>query len=122
MPCDSATGAQPWRAALQALETELPRFADGRTVATVILSNHFLRYTLVPWRDELSDAEEELAFARHCFARVYGKAAEQWELRLSQEAPESPRLASARGCGVARRHCAACSTGQGSRCDPSSRI
>ena len=95
VPCDSATGAQPWRAALLALETALPGFADGRAAATVILSNHFLRYALVPWHAELSDAEEELSFTRHCFARVYGKAAQQWEVRLSQEASESPRLASA---------------------------
>jgi hypothetical protein len=93
--CDSATGAQPWRAALQALETALPRFANGRTAATVILSNHFFRYALVPWRAELADAEEDLSFARHCFAKVYGKAAQQWELRLNQDAPDMPRLASA---------------------------
>lgn len=95
VPCSSASGATPWRAALQALETALPGFADGKTAATVILSNHFLRYALVPWRAGLTDAEEDLSFARHCFAKVYGKAAQQWELRLSQEAPEMPRLASA---------------------------
>lgn len=95
VPCDSACGAQPWRAALLALETALPGFSDGGTVATVILSNHFMRYTLVPWSAELTDAEEELSFTRHCFARVYGKAARQWEVRLSQEVSESPRLASA---------------------------
>lgn len=93
--CHCATGAQPWRAALQALETSLLCFANGRTAATVILSNHFLRYTLVPWRAELADAEEDLSFARHCFAKVYGKAAQQWELRLNQEAADMPRLASA---------------------------
>jgi hypothetical protein len=93
--CNSAGGAQPWRAALQALETALPGFADGKTAATVILSNHFLHYALVPWRAELANAEEDLSFTRHCFAKVYGKAALQWELRLSHEAPETPRLASA---------------------------
>jgi hypothetical protein len=95
VPCESATGTQPWRAAMLALETALPGYANGKTAATVILSNHFLRYALVPWRAELADAEEELSFARHCFTRVYGKAAGQWELRLCQGAPEIPRLASA---------------------------
>ena len=93
--CDNASGTAPWRAALQALETALPGHANGKLAATVILSNHFLRYALVPWRAELADAEEDLTFARHCFAKVYGKSAQQWELRLSQEAPEMPRLASA---------------------------
>jgi hypothetical protein len=95
VPCNGATGAPPWRAALQALETALPGFANGKTTATVILSNHFLRYALVPWHAELADAEEDLSLARHCFARVYGKDAQQWELRLNHEAPEAPRLASA---------------------------
>jgi hypothetical protein len=95
VPCNSANGPQPWRAALLELETALPGYADGKTAATVILSNHFLRYALVPWRAELADAEDELSFARHCFAKVYGKAAQHWDLRLSQEAPGMPRLASA---------------------------
>jgi len=95
VPCNSANGPQPWRAALLELETALPGYADGKTAATVILSNHFLRYALVPWRAELANAEEDLSFTRHCFVKVYGKAAQQWELRLSQDAPEMPRLASA---------------------------
>lgn len=90
-----ATGAQPWRPALVALETALPGFANGRTAATAVLSNHFLRYAMVPWRAELADAEEDLSYARHCFTKVYGKAALKWEIRLSHQAPEMPRLASA---------------------------
>jgi len=93
--CNSASGTAPWRAALQALETALPGCADGKTTATVILSNHFLRYAVVPWRAELADAQEDMSFARHCFIKVYGKTAQQWQLRLSQEALEMPRLASA---------------------------
>lgn len=90
-----ASGAAPWRPALQALETALAGFASGKTAATLVLSNHFLRYAVVPWRAELVDAQEELSYTRHCFTRVYGKAALQWEMRLSEQAPEMPRLASA---------------------------
>jgi hypothetical protein len=96
VPCDKPDeGAPPWRAALQALEAVLPGFADGKTTATAILSNQFVHYTLVPWRAELADEKEDLSFARHCFTKVYGNDARQWELRLNQEAPEAPRLASA---------------------------
>lgn len=87
--------AQPWRAALLALETELPAAAaKGRTAATVVLSNQFLRYALVPWQAGLADAQEDLSYTRHCFTKVYGKAALQWELRLSHQAAGRPRLAS----------------------------
>jgi hypothetical protein len=95
LSCTAASGGQPWRAAVRELEMALPDFAKGGAAATVILSNHFLRYTLVPWHAELADAEEELAFARHCFSKVYGNEAQAWELRLSHEASEMPRLASA---------------------------
>ena len=93
--CQGATGAQPWRSALPALEAALPSAATRRSAATVVLSNHFLRYVLVPWRAGLDDAQEDLSYARHCFTKVYGKAALQWEVRLSPQAPEMPRVASA---------------------------
>jgi hypothetical protein len=95
MLLQGATEAQPWRAALLALEGALQRPAKGRTAATVILSNQFLRYALVPWRAGLADAQEDLSYARHCFTKVYGKAALQWELRLSRQALEMPRVAAA---------------------------
>jgi hypothetical protein len=85
----------PWRGALQALAAALPAQAGGTARARVILSNRLVRYVLVPWSDALGDAEEEAAFARHCFERLYGEAAAQWELRVSDERDGLPRLASA---------------------------
>jgi hypothetical protein len=85
----------PWRGALQALATALPSQAGGAARARVIISNRLVRYALVPWSDALGDAEEEAAFARHCFERLYGEAAAQWELRVSDERDGLPKLASA---------------------------
>lgn len=97
--CDSAnahaSGTQPWHAALQALEAALPGRADDKTAATVVLSNQLVRYAVLPWRAELADAQEHLSLARHGFSRMYGKAALQWDLRLSHQAPTLPRLACA---------------------------
>jgi hypothetical protein len=95
VPCAPTTGGPPWRAALQALEAALPAFRDGREEATVVLSNHFLRYALVPWNAQLAGTGEEEAYTRHCFTRVYGPLAEHWVLRLSHELADVPRLASA---------------------------
>ena len=90
----SATEAQSWAPALLEMETALPAVAKGPAVATVVLSNRFVRYAVVPWQAGL-DAQEDLSYARHCFTKVYGKAASQWQLRLSQQAPGRPRVASA---------------------------
>ena len=78
---------------MQALEAALPAHA-GRA-ARVILSSRLVRYLLVPWSEALVDAEEEAAFARHCFARVYGEAAGEWDIRVGDEREGAQRLACA---------------------------
>ena len=94
VPVGGAAAAQPWRAALLALETALPAAARNRTTATVVLSNQLVRYTLVPWQAGLADSQEDLSYTRHCFTKVYGKSAQEWEVRLSHQALETPSLAS----------------------------
>lgn len=91
----AADSETAWDAAIQALEVELPRLLARKTIAKVVLSNHFMRYTLVPWSETLSDAAEEQAYARHCFRQLYGADAAQWELRLNAERIGLPQLASA---------------------------
>lgn len=87
--------AAPWRGAVEALATALPSQAEHAARARVVLSNRLVRYVLVPWSDALSGAQEEAAFARHCFERMYGETAAQWELRVSDARDGTPRLASA---------------------------
>ncbi len=92
---DGQGGATPWGASLQAVEAALAGNAGRKAVATVILSNHFVRYTLLPWSDVPATEEEEMAYARHTFRQAYGDAAEGWELRLSPGRIGRPQLASA---------------------------
>jgi hypothetical protein len=84
-----------WGAALQAVEAALAGKAGRKACATVILSNHFMRYVLLPWSDVPATEEEEMAYARHTFRQAYGEAAEGWELRLSPGRIGRPQLASA---------------------------
>ena len=74
---------QPWRAPLAALENILAEIKGPQIAATVILSNHFVRYAVVPWNDGVDSAAEQTAFARHCFRNVYGDAEENWDIRVS---------------------------------------
>jgi hypothetical protein len=87
--------ATQWGAALQALEAMLPKQPKRKTCSTVILSNHFMRYALLPWSDVPGDETEELAYARHAFRQAYGDVAETWDLRLSPGKAGMPQLASA---------------------------
>ncbi len=89
------SGEAPWGAAIQTLTTELPRLFARKAAVKVILSNHFVRYTIMPWSEALGNAAEEEAYARHCFRQLYGAEAEYWELRLSPQRAGLPQLASA---------------------------
>ena len=91
----AADGELPWDAPIKAVEDALPQIIARKTVVKITLSNHFMRYTLVPWSETLASAAEEEAYARHCFKQLYGADAEQWELRLSPNRAEQPQLASA---------------------------
>jgi hypothetical protein len=93
--CDIVPGEPPWQAALSALSTLLSKMDTGSSVATVVLSNRFVRYALVPWNERLTTAEEEMAFAQHCFRETYGESALSWEVRVSPAGTGQPRVASA---------------------------
>lgn len=96
VPCEPpADEKMPWEGALKALEVVLPGFAGHRSYATVILSNHFMRYTLVPWSDALNDEAEEIAYARHSFGERYGSDAREWDLRIDPGRAGMPQLACA---------------------------
>lgn len=88
-------GMPPWQPAVDALATKVAAGEFAKAEVTLVLSNCFVRYALVPWSDALGGREEELAFARHCFARVYGSEAETWTLKLSPTGPGQARLACA---------------------------
>ena len=91
LACDADFGSEPWHGALERLKgVEL-----GSARVTVELSNHLVRYALVPWSDALSTAAEEEAYVRHHFVKVHGERAKGWALRASEAAPGEPRLASA---------------------------
>jgi hypothetical protein len=91
-PLAATGGDEPWQGALGALKAL--RF-ERRCDVTVLLSNHFVRYALVPWSAALSGAAEEEAYVRHHFAKIHGERARSWALRASDAPHGAPRLASA---------------------------
>ena len=63
--------------------------------ASVVLSNRFVRYALVPWRDAVTNRKERVQLARHCFRNIYGDTADGWEIRLSDGGFRRNAIASA---------------------------
>jgi hypothetical protein len=89
--CDPGTAVEPWRGAVAALMA-MPL---ARCRLTIELSNHFVRYALVPWSEQLTTPAEEETYVRHHFARVHGDKALAWAVRASAAPTAAPRLASA---------------------------
>jgi hypothetical protein len=91
----AAPGMPAWQPALEALAGEVERGAFAGADVSVVLSSGLVRYAVVPHSGALAGEQEQLAFARHCFARIYGAEADAWALRLSDAQPRKPRLACA---------------------------
>ncbi|HLP97441.1 MAG TPA: hypothetical protein VK149_03240 [Sideroxyarcus sp.] len=100
VPCRTPRDPESWSGALHALEAVMPDIAEHGSSATVILSNHFMRYAMVPWSDALNEEAEELSYAQHMFHEMYGLNAGEWELRISPGKSGEPQLASAVDAGL----------------------
>jgi hypothetical protein len=90
VPFPSGIGGTGIRAALEQLLGR-PEVAGGDL--TVLLSNAYVRFQLVPWDDGVSSPEEMRAFARVRFEQVYGPDAVGWALETAPEGADRPRIA-----------------------------
>lgn len=82
------------------LRSTIASFGKERMRATVVLSNSYVRYAVIPYDAAVSGPEEELAMARFHFSRVHGERAKGWDLRLSDGPAGTARLASAIDAGL----------------------
>ena len=85
----------PWSGALTVLADLLNKPEWQHADATVIFSNAFARFQLLPWNENITSAEEQRAFARHKLAAVYGDSSE-WEIRIAEGNAGTETLA----CGM----------------------
>jgi len=95
LACPLPVEGQSWRPAIEVLRDGLAHPNIEAADATVVLSNHFVRYLLLPWNPDLVTTQEELAFARTRFLQVFGEAAQNWVLKLSPANPGAPSVACA---------------------------
>ncbi len=84
-----------WQDVLAHLDGVIAEIKSDRADVEIVLSNHFVRYAVVPWSNDVMDAAEELVMARIGFEDVYGDRAADWDVRLSEAAYGQARLASA---------------------------
>jgi hypothetical protein len=95
LACADAKEGANWHPAVEALREALTHPNVGSGDATVVLSNHFVRYLLLAWNADLVSGQEDLAFASARFQQVFGEAASEWALKLSHFGPGFASVASA---------------------------
>lgn len=69
-----------WQPVISALGHVLRDPTWQATLPKVVLSSHFVRYSLIPWNAELATAGEQESYLRHCFVAAYGEPAQEWDL------------------------------------------
>lgn len=95
LKCPSDGAAPGWRPALEALGGWVREQRMRRVPVRVLLSNHFVRYLVVPWSSGLSRRDERLGLARHLFRQTFGEAAAGWSIQLASAGYGQAALASA---------------------------
>ena len=90
-----------WQACVEALREILLRPSAQDADATLVVSNHFVRYALVPWSEHLVRDDEKRAWVGHHFAALFGEPAAPCEYRWSDDSPAGACVASALDGGFA---------------------
>lgn len=115
LACTPAPGEAPWVAALRTLDAALqsatqpgPSASDGAVPSamsveasvTVVLSNHFMRYLVLPWQPALTRSSELAALARLRFEQIHGAVVADWTVQLGDAGYGTPLLACAVDTGL----------------------
>ena len=90
-----------WESPLEILAKSFPDGKGGE--ASIVLADQFVRYVLLPWNETLKTPEQWLALARHRFAGLHGARAAEWEVKVTETAPQGPRLACAVDCSLIQK-------------------
>ena len=87
--CEAPTA----KAAVAAVAALLVRPEVGGGDLTIVLSNHFVQYVLLPWRAEVNGPSELAAYAAILFDETFGNDAGGREILIGRERAGSARIA-----------------------------
>ncbi|MBA2483416.1 MAG: hypothetical protein H0V39_03150 [Nitrosomonas sp.] len=91
--CDQEPGRQQWELPLHQLATMLE--SAQKTEMTVTISNHFIRYIVLPPENEISTPDEVYAYAGFRMREVHAERVNDWILSVSAWSPSSGAICAA---------------------------
>lgn len=89
LSCRESGEGPNWQAALDTLKQALHEGAWQRAGAEIVLSNHFVRYRVLPRPNAVRAPAEVIAYAKHRLAATYGEIAHTWAVRTSRNGSDS---------------------------------
>lgn len=92
LSCIPMPDAPAWQPALSAFEQWLGANDTGKAEVTVVLSNHFVRYALMPFSEDVTSRAEEQTLAQILFESIYGDWAKQWQFQIGEGGYGEARL------------------------------
>jgi hypothetical protein len=95
IPVEAGKGLADWRPAIEALPSAMAHARMQGPEVSIVLSNHFVRYALLPANDALKKDAEWRAFARHRLSGIHGPVSDDWLVRVSAAQPGGVRIVSA---------------------------
>jgi hypothetical protein len=81
-----------WSAALGALEALLAKSEWQGAIVRIVLSDHWVRYAMVPYAAALSSTSERLTHARHVLTDIYGEIVGEWTVTVANGRPGVPQV------------------------------
>jgi len=94
LDCTPADTSPLWQSALTSAESQCARLEPGSSVE-IILSNHFVRYLVIPAMPAFTPADQRVAIAAECFRQAYGDNADDWDIRVDPLAHADSMIACA---------------------------
>jgi len=91
----AAAQAEQWSGLIAALKNALKSENWRGARPEVVLSNHFVRYAVIPWNTGLSGSSERQAYLTHCFYLIFGDAMKNRDLRMADSGFGKSTIASA---------------------------
>jgi hypothetical protein len=86
LPCAGLVGMPAWHSTLATLARWLEDNSIDNAAVTVTLSDHFVRYGLLPFSEEVKTSTEEQVLAQILLEEIYGEAAKKWQVKKGEAA------------------------------------
>lgn len=83
LPCVQILDVPSWQPAVDVLEHWL-RNNEIAVDIEITLSNHFVRYVVMPFASQMNSHAEEQAWAKILVEEIYGDVAQQWQLTIGE--------------------------------------